>query len=56
MINITGQLTQATQEREALRFSMRTAKAAMDKAQYKREFRKARNKVEFIKRNQKEKI
>jgi len=56
MINITEQITQATQEREALRFSMRTAKTAMDKAQYKREFRKARNRVELIKKNQKEKI
>ncbi len=53
MIPIIGQLKQAEEEREALRFAMRTAKSVKDRAQYKREFRKARNKVEFIKEGMK---
>ena len=45
MTYIIGQLTQAEQEREALRLAMRTAKTTKGKAQYKREFRMARNKA-----------
>jgi len=49
MIHVIGLLKQAEEEREALRFAMRTAKTAKGHAQYKREFRKARNKIEYIK-------
>jgi len=53
MANIAGQLTQAVQEREAMRFSMRAATSAKEKAQYKRDFRKARNRVLYIKEEMK---
>jgi len=55
MTYIIGQLTKAEQEREALRFAMRTAKTVKDKAQYKREFRKARNTVLCLKERMKDK-
>jgi len=55
MTYIIGQLTQAEREREALRLAMRTAKTAKDKAQAKREFRKARNTVLYLKKEMKDK-
>lgn len=54
MVYIIGELKTAEEEREALRFAMRTAKTAEDAAQYRRDFRKARNKVEFIKEKMRE--
>lgn len=48
-----GQLTKAEQERETMRFSMRAATSTKDKARYKRDFRKARNKAFYIKEEMK---
>lgn len=45
MIHIIGELEKARQEREALRIAMRLEKDSEKRAENKREFRKARNKV-----------
>jgi len=48
-IPIIGETKRAEEEREALRFAMRIAKSTKEKAEHKREFRKARNKVIYLK-------
>jgi len=45
MAHIIGQLAKAEEDMAASRFAMRAAKGAKDKAQYKRDFRKARNRA-----------
>jgi len=44
-VHIIGELTRAENAREQYRAMMRLAKRPQDRAEYKREFRKARNKA-----------
>ena len=50
MIYVIGEVAKAEDIREQYRFKMRITKDPKDKAEAKREFRKARNKVLALKR------
>ena len=47
-IPIVGEIKRAEGERAALRFAMRIAKSSKQRAELKREYRKARNRVVYL--------